>query len=179
MQADAFGDLLANAHQRVEVAAGVLENHPQLPAAHRTHPGIIQREQLLAGQTYRTALHPQARRRQQTHQPATSHGLARTAFAHQTEDFTFGQVEGHPVHQGHIAPGVVGDHTQVLHLQKTHERSPSTCATPSANRLKPMANVTMASPGKVQIHQAVVINAWPSATMVPHSAVGGCTPRPR
>ena len=42
-----------------------------------------------------------------------------------------------------------------------------------------MAKVTMARPGKVQIHQAVVIKACPSATIVPHSAVGGCTPRPR
>ena len=37
----------------------------------------------------------------------------------------------------------------------------------------------MASPGKSVIHQAVVMKAWPSATITPHSAIGGCTPRPR
>lgn len=150
-----------------------------LPTAYRAHAGVIQLQKVLARQAHRTALHPQARGRQQAHQPATGHGLARTAFAHQAEDFTFGQVERHPVHQRYVAPGVIGDDAQVLHLQQAHERSPSTCATPSASRLKPMARVTMARPGKVQIHQAVVMNAWPSATMVPHSAVGGCTPRPR
>ncbi|KWV86814.1 hypothetical protein PFLmoz3_03551 [Pseudomonas fluorescens] len=179
VQADALGDLLTDAHQRVQVAAGVLEDHAQLPAAHGTHAGIIQCQQVLAGQLHSAALHAQIGRWQQTHQAATGHGLAGTALAHQAKDFTFGQVEGHPIHQGDLTPGVVGDHTEVAHLQQAHERSPNTCATPSANRLKPMAKVTTARPGKVQIHQAVVIKACPSATIVPHSAVGGCTPRPR
>ena len=37
----------------------------------------------------------------------------------------------------------------------------------------------MASPGKVVIHQAVKMKFCPSAIITPHSAVGGCTPRPR
>ncbi|MNP41355.1 hypothetical protein D3C76_1350530 [compost metagenome] len=33
VQADALGDLLADTHQRVQVAAGVLEDHAQLASA--------------------------------------------------------------------------------------------------------------------------------------------------
>lgn len=33
--------------------------------------------------------------------------------------------------------------------------------------------------GNSVIHQAVVMKLWPSATMTPHSATGGWTPRPR
>ncbi|RMP13595.1 hypothetical protein ALQ29_05619 [Pseudomonas marginalis pv. marginalis] len=179
VQANAFGNLFADAHQRIKVAAGVLENHAQLPAAYRAHPRIIQLQQVLPGQPYSTALHPQVGRWQQAHKTATGHGLARAALTHQAKDFALGQIERHAVDQGHLAPGIVGDHAEIAHLQHAHERSPSTCATPSASKLKPMAKVTMASPGKVQIHHAVVIKACPSATIVPHSAVGGCTPRPR
>ena len=60
-----------------------------------------------------------------------------------------------------------------------HSRTPSFSPSPSARKLKPSARNTIASPGKVVIHQAVVMKFWPSAIITPHSAVGGWTPRPR
>ena len=38
---------------------------------------------------------------------------------------------------------------------------------------------TIAIPGKIEIHQAVPMKFLPSEISVPHSAVGGCAPRPR
>ncbi len=178
---DTFSDLLADAHQRVEVTAGILEYHADLSSAHPAHAGLVQRQQVLPGQPHGGTLDTQSGRRQQAHQRSTGQSLARTAFTHQAEDLALRQIEGQAIDQGQWGWAVVGQYTQVLDLQhrRTHVRAPMASATPSASRLKPMARVTMAIPGKVQIHQALVIRLCPSATMVPHSAVGGWTPSPR
>ncbi len=181
MLADTLADLLADAHQWVKVTAGVLEHHADLASAHRPHAGLVQRQQVLPGQVHGAALDTEPGGRQQAHQAPAGQGLARTAFPDQAEDFPFHQVEGQAIDQGQRGRAIMGQHTQVADLQhrRAHVRSPMASATPSASRLKPMARVTMAMPGKVQIHQALVIRLCPSATMVPHSAVGGCTPSPR
>ncbi|RMR95010.1 hypothetical protein ALP75_205594 [Pseudomonas syringae pv. actinidiae] len=46
MQPKTFGDLLADAHQRVQMAAGVLKNHADPASAHGAHPGGIELEQV-------------------------------------------------------------------------------------------------------------------------------------
>ena len=48
-----------------------------------------------------------------------------------------------------------------------------------ADRLSAVPVTTMASPGSVLIHQAWSMNSRPSATMAPHSGIGGWMPRPR
>ena len=50
---------------------------------------------------------------------------------------------------------------------------------PSPSRLKPRPVTTIAMPGKIEIHQAVDMKFLPSAMSTPHSAAGGCAPRPR
>ena len=42
-----------------------------------------------------------------------------------------------------------------------------------------MTTVNMASPGKVEIHHARPSTSRPTATISPHSGVGGCAPSPR
>src|SRR5207249_12235829 len=76
---------------------------------------------------------------------------------------------------------------QPLHLQKTHGvsslerhavRGSSTSRRLSPRKLKASTTVKIARPGNVPIH-----HHWkycvPSATIEPHSAVGGCAPSPR
>ena len=46
-------------------------------------------------------------------------------------------------------------------------------------RLKASTVIRMARPGKVTTHQARRTNSRASASMVPHSGVGGWAPRPR
>src|SRR5690606_29810185 len=50
---------------------------------------------------------------------------------------------------------------------------------PSPARLKARTVIRMASPGKVTTHQALCTNSRALASMLPHSGVGGCAPRPR
>src|SRR5687767_14124952 len=50
---------------------------------------------------------------------------------------------------------------------------------PSPSRLNETTVRTMASPGKVEIHQAVIMASRPSLTIEPHDGVGGWTPNPR
>jgi hypothetical protein len=50
---------------------------------------------------------------------------------------------------------------------------------PSPTRLKPSPVTTIARPGKIEIHQPVVMKFLPSAISTPHSAAGGRAPRPR
>src|SRR6266853_6125095 len=50
---------------------------------------------------------------------------------------------------------------------------------PSPRRLKQNTEIIRAAPGKNAIHHLpLTMSAAPSATMMPHSAVGGRTPRP-
>src|SRR6202012_1106136 len=49
---------------------------------------------------------------------------------------------------------------------------------PSPRKVKPRNTVRMATPGNVETHHCEM-NSRPSATMDPHSAVGGTTPSPR
>ena len=64
-------------------------------------------------------------------------------------------------------------------FRRAHVRRCSRIAMPSPSRLKLVPVSTMARPGKIDIHQAVVMKFLPSAISTPHSAVGGCAPRPR
>src|SRR3546814_18240152 len=71
---------------------------------------------------------------------------------------------------------------EVAYLEQAHERfifGSSASRSPSPNRLMARTVIRMARPGKVTTHQARVMNSRESASMAPHSGVGGCAPWPR
>src|SRR3546814_16328159 len=71
---------------------------------------------------------------------------------------------------------------EVAYLEQAHERfiiASSASRSPSPNRLMARTVLRLARPGKVTTHQARVMNSRASASMAPHSGVGGCAPWPR
>src|SRR3546814_19267021 len=71
---------------------------------------------------------------------------------------------------------------EVADLEQAHERfifGSSASRSPSPNRLMARTVIRMARPGKVTTHQARVMNSRESASMAPHSGVGGREPWPR
>src|SRR6185295_2085188 len=72
---------------------------------------------------------------------------------------------------------------QVLDLEESHQdlRSFGSSASrrPSPTRLMARTVMRMARPGNVTTHHARRMNSRAVASMVPHSGVGGCAPRPR
>ncbi len=115
--------------------------------------------------------------RQQTKDGAQHQALARTGFADDAEYLAGIDVEAEVLHWHDVAD----THGEIANREKrrAHVRRRSRIAMPSPSRLKPMPVNTMARPGKIDIHQAVVMKFLPSAISTPHSAVGGCAPRPR
>src|SRR5690606_13516571 len=66
----------------------------------------------------------------------------------------------------------------VIDFHRCLDLGSSQSRTPSPIKLKPMTTVRIASPGKADTHHCAT--SWrPSATMEPHSGVGGTTPNPR
>ncbi len=180
VEAQALGDLVADAHDRVEMAGGILEDHADLAAANGEHLGGAGLDEIAAGEEDRAALDPEARRRQEADDGAAEQALAGAALADEAEDLAAREVEGDPVDQDARLVVEMRAHGQLANGEgRGHSSIPSRSARPSPSRLKLKASSTMARPGKSVIHQAVVMKAWPSATMTPHSASGGCTPRPR
>ena len=124
---------------------------------------------------------PRAPARQEPDQRPAGQGLARAALADQPQHLALAKLEGDLVDRAQRAAGCGELDGQILDPKDrpAHSRTPSFSPSPSARKLKPSARNTIASPGKVVIHQAVVMKFWPSAIITPHSAVGGWTPRPR
>src|SRR5262245_53818761 len=73
---------------------------------------------------------------------------------------------------------------EILHLQgrkRAHVRlrGSTMSRSPSPSRLKQNTAIIRAAPGKKAIHHSPeIMKPAPSATMMPHSAVGGRTPSP-
>ena len=186
VHAQGLGHLVADGHHRVQVGHRILKDHADLFAAYRLHPGLVERRQLDAVEADRAGDHAGIAAGQQVHQRPAGHGLARAALAYQPKHLAFVQSEGDVVNRAHNAGGRRELDRQAVDLEQRqattragHSRMPSFSPSPSASRLKPSARSTMAHPGKAVIHHAVVMKFWPSEIITPHSAVGGCTPRPR
>ncbi len=182
-------DLLADREHRVERGHGLLKDHRDLFAAHVQQLPFRHREQV--------ALPPQhapldaAGRPHQADHRAQGHALARTGFADQAEDLAGPDLEVDAVDRAHRAGtrrkgrGEPLDRERDAGVFARRERAAAhrcglkRSATPSPTRLKPSPVTTMARPGKIEIHQPVVMKFLPSAISTPHSAAGGCAPRPR
>src|SRR5439155_11222195 len=111
----------------------------------------------------------------------TSDGFARAAFADEAEHFALAERQRHATHRlDQAAPCREGD-VQVIQCQQGHVRMRGSriSRTPSPSRLKHSTVSINARPGKATSHHLPVeMKRAPSATMMPHSGVGGLTPRP-
>src|SRR6266542_1677494 len=67
---------------------------------------------------------------------------------------------------------------QLRRYWRDRERGSIVSRRPSPTKLQAIATVKIASPGKVEIHHCC-ISSRPSATIAPHSGVGGTAPSPR
>src|SRR5690606_36178413 len=110
--------------------------------------------------------------------------LAGTGFPDNAEDLAAADVESYPVeHMQHAAArhevdGEIVDGEQRTVNGRILGSSMSRSASPS--RLKVKTVTIRASPGNVAIHHSPeAMKRAPSATRMPHSGVGGRTPRPR
>ena len=175
---EGFGDLQANRQHRVERGHRFLKHHADLPAAqpaqafgrHGQH--ILPLPGHLAGNAGEIG--------QQAGDGPQADGFAGAAFTDQPQYLAPADREADPIDGVHGAmAGGEGDGEVADLEQGGHFFTASKSASPSPVRLKPMPASTMATPGKSEIHGAVVKKFLPSAISTPHSAVGGCAPRPR
>src|SRR3546814_17443446 len=91
-------------------------------------------------------------------------------------------LEVHAVDGAEQAVGGLEVDREVANLEQAHERfifGSSASRSPSPKRLMASTVIRMARPGKVTTHHARVMNSRASASMAPHSGVGGCAPWPR
>src|SRR5439155_14090747 len=115
------------------------------------------------------------------------HRLAAAALAGDAEHLAGLDAVVDAVDDRDVAPRGRQSHPQPLHLQKAHSRASSERSavrgsnrsrSESPRKLNASTTVKIARPGNVPIH-----HHWkycvPSATIDPHSAFGGCAPRPR
>ena len=157
------------AHDGVEMARRVLEDHADAVAAAGAHLGLRQCQEV-----------PPAKR---TSPPAIARvedgrslirlrqtmRLAGAALADEAEDLALGEIERDAVDDAPPPRSIDSPRTD----RTRHSRAPSTSPRPSPRRLKPNARRTIATPGKAVIHQARVMKLCPSKTITPHSGVGG------
>ena len=172
------------AHDRIEVAGRVLEDHADLAAAHRAHLGLAAPS---SGRARRACTEPAADR------AAGCDGSRRTSARQSRllpEPLSPTSPSTSPVRE--VERHVIEQRARAR--RRRHGRRSGRGPRAAARSLvhpeavgQPVAEQAEAegerrrsrAPGNSVIHQAVVMKFWPSATITPHSAVGGCTPRPR
>ena len=129
------------------------------------------------------------RRRHQSDDGAQRHALARPGLADEAQHLPRTELEIDAVDRDERAARRLEARRQpadgeqriggILNGGRDHRFTRKSSASPSPNRLKPSPVTTIATPGKIEIHQAVVMKFLPSAMSTPHSAAGGCAPSPR
>ena len=174
-----FFDLQSDRQHRIEGRHRLLEHRGDLPATGRPQLLRAHRVEVLA-----TPQHAATHRRigmQQSRDRPQSHALSRTGLPDNAQHLAGADRETHPVHRMHRPALRAENHAEILDLQQrpTHRRTSRRSARPSPVRLKPRPAMTITVPGNNAIQGAVVKKFLPSAISTPHSAVGGCAPRPR
>src|SRR5581483_10327493 len=192
--AQALGDLGADLHHRVERRHRILEHHADLGTPHRAHLLLRQRREIAALEEHLAFAHD-VLGRQQPHDRARQHGLARARLAHDAERLALRHLERHPVDGAHVAPlgAEVGDEVVDLE-QRSGRRRPApprarahTCTSRTSNRDR------MRSPTKLSANTVTNMKAEgmrlscglscrklrPWLIMPPHVAVGARTDWPR
>ena len=180
--ADALGDLVADPHHRVEMAGRVLEDHADLAAAHlaasrlpssrvRSRPSSMHASRRRSAAARDGSRRPARGRAgscpSRSRRPGRGSRPCRDrARPHRAACACRHRRRGRPSGRGRRAAA-----RSFVH--------PEQFAEPVAEHAEAEGEETMERPGNSVIHQAVVMKLWPSATMTPHSAIGGWTPRPR
>ena len=117
-----LGDLLADAHDRIERGHRLLEHHRDGVAADAAHLGFGKPDQLAAVQPD-AAFDPPGRVRHQAHDGERRHALAAAGFADHAEDFAARERPAHIVDRAHDAVGRVECGAQVLDREHLCGRS--------------------------------------------------------
>ena len=174
-----FGDLLADAHHRVERGHRLLEDHRDLAAPNLAEPS----GEAVARSVPSNRISPPASARgagQQPDERPERHRLARARLSDDPERLA-------PADRERRAVDCAQDAARELELdleaadfeQGVAHSGRNRSASPSAISERPSAVITIAMPGIVESSQCVVRYVWPSEIIRPQSGVGGCTPRPR
>ena len=128
-----LGQLLADAHDGVQGAQGILKHHGQLMTAKGMELLLGNFEQILAVVDDLAAVHHGVSG-QNAHDGAGSDGLARAAFAGDGQGFALVQVEGNVAHRAHRAVICAERDRQVFDFQLSHISLPLLSKKDSARR---------------------------------------------
>ena len=182
VRAQVLVDLAMHGEDGIEGRHRLLEDHADLAAAHGP-PGRLVHRHEVAPEPGRDALDPPGRP-DQPHDRPQRHALPGARLADEPQHLAGARARGRcrrrrsprpaPWRSSPAGPGPRGSSPAAAH-RRARRRS----AMPSPSRLRPRPVRTMAMPGKMEIHQPVVMKFLPSAISTPHSAVGGWAPSPR
>src|SRR5262249_10584000 len=168
---------------RVQRGSRILKDHRQLPPAigeALTRTGSHEVEPT----ENRSACRDPCRWRQETEQRVRGHGLARAALPDDADRLALADRKSYGFQRAYHTLARPELHRQILDRQErdlAHVllRGSIRSRSPSPTRLKQNTVSISANPGKRDIHHSPdTMKAAPSATMMPHSGVGGRTPRP-
>jgi hypothetical protein len=116
MRLDGLDDLDADLHDRVQAGGRLLEDHADATAAHGTHAGLRQREQIFLVQAH-VAAGDAAVLRQQPHQRERRHALAAAGFADERERLAALDGQAEAVDGLHQSEFGVERHLEVVGLE--------------------------------------------------------------
>src|SRR5215213_3476486 len=125
------------------------------------------------------------RHRHEAHDRAGGDALAGAGLTDQPQHFARPDLEVHTVDRSNVTRAGPERNAQVFDLEQwrcDHRcacRGSSTSRSPSPSKLNPRTARTMARPAANATCGEVKSTSWPSESIVPQSAVGGCTPSPR
>ena len=178
-------DLEADGEAGIEAGRRLLEDHRHVLAGEAAPGGFAgEVSRSLPSKASRSA-RDLAGKRHQPHQRQHGDALAGAGFADDAEHLALLERERHAVHRAQWA----GRSRETRRRDCRSRARP--CRSPLELGVEGVAQAVAeqvegqhsdrgsSTPGKVTTHQARKMNSRASASMVPHSGVGGCAPRPR
>src|SRR5881409_3788064 len=181
------GDQIADREHRIERRHRLLEDHRDLVATDGAQVTGLEGEQVAPFELDEAAgADVTGRLGDEAENGERRDGLAAPRLAHDTERLTRLHLEGDAVHRARRAAALLGDevglevtHAEqgLCHAASLRGSSASRSASPTA--FSAMTTSEIATPGKVDDHQATAILCQPSAIILPQLGAGEGTPRPR
>src|SRR5690606_31109941 len=175
--------LEADGEAGIEACHRLLEDHGDILADDLAFIGRVHIEQIDAFKFHLVGGHGSGGG-QQPHHREHGHGLARAGLPDNGQHFAAIDRHIYAVNGLEQADGGIERYRQILDFEQGHGQlllslGSSASRNPSPTRLMASTVTRIARPGKVTTHQARRMNWRDSASMVPHSGVGGWAPRPR
>jgi hypothetical protein len=177
VDADGFGNLVANGAHRVERGHRLLEDHADIAAAHPAECRFVEAGEIGARHADRTT--PPAAVRQQLHHGKRGHRLAGPGFADDAENAARLERQVDVVQHG-VAVNIdfqIGN-CEHRHQRPRLNRGSKRSRNPSPIRLRPSTVMMIAKPGNKAMCGASEISVCASASMRPQLGSGGCAPSP-